>query len=80
MPEATQARPDVDGGPNADAWEFLIENKTVNDLRTTYGDFSNVDHATDLITPTETGSVKGTKAAFGSNDMDFKYSTSDSRG
>jgi hypothetical protein len=65
---------DTDWGPNADGWEFDIENRSNRDLRIDYAPTSNVASADKLIPAGKSGKVKGTKGFFDPNDMDFKYS------
>ena len=50
---------DTDWGPNADGWEFDIENRSNRDLRIDYAPTSNVASADKVIPAGKFGRVKG---------------------
>jgi hypothetical protein len=75
MTETTELRPDIDWGPNADGWEFIIENRTQHDLQIDYSPSSNVGWADPkTIRAGQSGRVQGVKGVFDPADMDFSYS------
>jgi len=75
MTETTVLRPVIDWGPNADGWEFIIENRTNYELQIDYSPSSNVGWADPKIVPAgQFGSVKGVKGVFDPADIDFSCS------
>jgi hypothetical protein len=75
MTETTVLRPDIDWGPNADGWEFIVENRTKYDLQIDYSPSSNVGRADpNVIRAGRFGRVKGIKGLFDPADMDFSCS------
>jgi hypothetical protein len=75
MTETTELKRDIEWGPNADGWEFIIENRSKHELQVDYSPTSNVAWADPTIIPAgQFGRVKGVKGIFDPDDMDFSYS------